>query len=246
MKRTVGRKAKRSIWSQIRRDAPFIVVACFVIIILSAFVLSARTWGVLGPLATRIETNDKVVALTFDDGPTQPETDRLLRVLDDEQVKATFYLIGVEMVRQPRAIDDIVAAGHEIGNHSYTHNSLMFMAWHNLSQEIEITDRLIRSHGYAGDITIRPPFGHKLIELPAYAALHNRKIVMWDFVLGNRPDITVDDILSDAGQVRPGSIIIMHTMYAHNKTTLDSVQPLIKQLKSQGYSFVTVSELLKR
>jgi len=239
-------KLGRSLLLQIRRDMPFIVVAGFVVVILGSVVISAGTWGVLGPLTTRVETNQKVIALTFDDGPTQPETSRLLAVLKEEQVKATFYLIGVEMVRQPEATNSIIAAGHEIGNHSYTHNTLMFMSWGNLSREIELTDDLIKSHGYKGDITIRPPYGHKLIELPVYTALHNRQLIMWDTVLGNERGITIDKILRDAKQrIRPGSIVIMHAMYAHNKTTLDSVRPLIKQLKADGYRFVTVSELLR-
>lgn len=235
----------RPVLSQLVRDMPFIVVSAFVVIIFGTVIISARTWSVLGPLTTRVETNEKVVALTFDDGPTQPETTKLLQVLSDEKVKATFYLIGLEMVREPQATDKIIAAGHEIGNHGYTHAPLMFMAWDRVSWEIQETDELIRDHGYDGTITIRPPYGHKLIELPVYSALHDRKIVMWDIVLGNKPNMTVENILEDAKQVRPGTIIIVHAMYAHNKTTLDSVGPLIKQLKSKGYRFVTVSELLK-
>lgn len=244
VKRTAGKKSANGMLVQIRRDLPFIVVATFVVIILGSVIISARTWGVFGSLPTRMHTSDKVVALTFDDGPTQPETSRLLKILSDEQIKATFYLIGLEMNRASGATDDIIAAGHEIGNHGYTHKSMIFMSWSTLLSEIQKTDRLIRSHGYNGPITIRPPFGHKLIELPLYAMAHNRSIVMWDLVLGNKPNTTVDTILKDTRQVRPGSIIIMHTMYAHNKVTLESVGPLVKQLKSEGYRFVTVSELL--
>jgi peptidoglycan/xylan/chitin deacetylase (PgdA/CDA1 family) len=168
-----------------------------------------------------------------------------LSVLSQEQIKATFYLIGVEMVRHPAAADAIIRAGHEVGNHGYTHSSLMFMDPLTLSREITRTDALLRQHGYLGDITIRPPYGHKLFELPIYAAQHNRQLVMWDFPLGTESGATVDSIVdSGVKQTRPGSIIIMHVMYDHNQTTLNAVQPLIQKLKAKGYRFVTVSELL--
>jgi chitin deacetylase len=236
---------QKSIKSQLKRDIPLFLIAATCAVLLSYVIITARTWGVLGPLMTRVNTNEKVIALTFDDGPTEPQTSKILSVLHAEQVKATFYLIGVEMVRSPKAADDIIKAGHEIGNHSYTHSSLMFMSWDRLSQEIEQTDTLIRQHGYTGPITIRPPYGHKLIELPVYTAMHQRNLVMWDVVLGNVAGATLASISKESEQIRPGSIAIMHIMYDHNKVTLDSVQPLIKKLKSQGYRFETVSELLK-
>jgi peptidoglycan/xylan/chitin deacetylase (PgdA/CDA1 family) len=244
VKRTVGRKPKQGIVWQLRRDRLWFALIAICLAIVCSIIIPARTWSVFGSLPTHVATPQKLVALTFDDGPTDAETAKLLATLRSEDVKATFYLIGVEMERHPRAADAIAAAGHEIGNHSYSHNSLMFMSWSSLSHEIEKTDSLIRGHGYEGPITIRPPYGHKLFELPTYAAMHHRELVMWDFVLGNQPNVTIEKILNDARQVRPGSIIIMHAMYAHNKTTLDSVAPLVKQLKSQGYQFVTVSELL--
>ena len=234
----------RAAFVQLKRDIPIVMVAAALIAIVGSITISARSWGVFGPIITGVSTQEKIVALTFDDGPTQPQTSRILSILRQEQIKATFYLIGVEMVRSPQATDDIIAGGHEIGNHSYTHNSLMFMTWDRLAAEIERTDALIRQHGYGGPITIRPPYGHKLFELPTYTALHHRQLIMWDRVLGNEPDITVPEILDDAKKIRPGSIVIMHVMYDHNKTTLDSVKPLITQLKSRGYTFVTVSELL--
>ncbi len=237
-------RTRRNVLAELKRDIPILLIATALVMLVGSITISARPWGVLGPLTTRVQTNERVVALTFDDGPTQPQTAKILSVLSDEQIKATFYLIGVEMVRSPKATDDIIAAGHEVGNHSYTHNSLMFMTWDRLSWEIEQTDALIREHGYDGPITIRPPYGHKLIELPLYAAVHQRKMIMWDVVLGNEPGVTTPKILHDADSIRPGSIIIMHVMYNHNKTTLDSVRPLIEKLKSQGYQFVTVSELL--
>lgn len=242
MRRNKWKAIRKQIW----RDIYVLAIVTVLLIVGGYVVIQARTWSVLGPLPTRIDTTEKVVALTFDDGPTQPQTSKLLTVLSDEQIKATFYLIGVEMVRHPAAADAIINAGQEVGNHGYTHTSLMFMDPGTLDSEITTTDTLLRQHGYTGDITIRPPYGHKLFELPIYAAQHHRQLVMWDFPLGTESHPTVESIVADgAKQVRPGSIIIMHVMYDHNTTTLDAVKPLIQKLKADGYRFVTVSELLK-
>lgn len=235
----------KAVRKQVWRDVLIIAAVAIALVGIGWIIIHARTWSVTGPLPTRIHTQQKVIALTFDDGPAQPETDKILATLHDEQVRATFYLIGLEMVRHPAAADAIIAAGHEVGNHGYTHSSLMFMDPQTLSHEITKTDALLRQHGYTGDITIRPPYGHKLFELPIYAAWHHRQLVMWDFVLGNTPSDTVDSIVRDGTrQVRPGSIIVMHVMYGHNKVTMDAVKPLIEKLKADGYTFVTVSELL--
>lgn len=241
MRRIKWKAIRKQLW----RDTYIVVIAATFLAASGYVIIHARTWSILGPLPTRINTQEKVVALTFDDGPTQPQTDKVLSVLSQEQIKATFYLIGVEMVRHPAAADAIIRAGHEVGNHGYTHSSLMFMDPLTLSREITRTDALLRQHGYLGDITIRPPYGHKLFELPIYAAQHNRQLVMWDFPLGTESGATVDSIVdSGVKQTRPGSIIIMHVMYDHNQTTLNAVQPLIQKLKAKGYRFVTVSELL--
>lgn len=241
MRRVHWKAIRKQLWRDI-----YIVVIAAVFLALSGYVIiHARTWSVLGPLPTRISTQEKVVALTFDDGPTQPQTDKILSVLSQEKIKATFYLIGIEMVRHPAAADAIIRAGYEVGNHGYTHSSLMFMDPQTLNHEITRTDELLRQHGYLGNITIRPPYGHKLFELPIYAAQHDRQLIMWDFPLGTEPNATVDSIVSSGvKQVRPGSIIVMHVMYDHNQTTLNAVQPLIRKLKTEGYRFVTVSELL--
>lgn len=235
----------RSTLGQVWHDKWLILCIALVIMLGGMIIIPQQGWTVFGPTIARVATSEKVVALTFDDGPTQPQTNQLLDILEDERIKATFYLIGAEMKRSPQATDAIIAAGHEIGNHSYSHSSLAFMGYNGEAQEIEKTDALIRQHGYAGPITIRPPYGHKFWELPLYAALHNRQIIMWDFALGNMPGISSSDILNEAKKrTRPGSIIIMHPMYEHNKITLESVRPLVRELKASGYRFVTISELL--
>lgn len=106
-----------------------------------------------------------MVALTFDDGPTK-NGDQLISLLAKYNVKATFFLIGKEIETYPDGAIRIVQAGHQIGNHTYSHNRMVLKRPSYIKEEIERTDQLIRQAGYKGEIDFRPPNGKKLIGLP--------------------------------------------------------------------------------
>lgn len=208
--------------------------------------VSSRNFQLGGELVNHVETNQKVVALSFDDGPEPPYSDQLLAILKEKQVTATFFLIGEEMARHPEATQRLVDSGNEIGNHTYTHNGLAFVSPSNVAWEIESTDRLIRQHGYKGAIPFRPPYGMKFIWLPHYLAKHNRPTIMWSVVADNNNynQPTSQLIKRVMGQLRPGMIIDMHGMYAHNKPVRDALPRLIDRIQTEGYSFVSISQLL--
>jgi peptidoglycan/xylan/chitin deacetylase (PgdA/CDA1 family) len=106
-----------------------------------------------------------VVALTLDDGPTEV-TPRVLQMLEDLDVPATFYLTGAELEERPELGRAIVEAGHEVGNHTATHRRMVLVGSGTVAEEIERTDAAIRATGYDGEITFRPPHGKKLVTLP--------------------------------------------------------------------------------
>src|SRR5699024_8771262 len=120
-----------------------------------------------GDFLTSVETNEKVVALTFDDGPGV-NTDKILDILRENDVKGTFYLTGDEIENSMTEGVKIVEAGHEIGNHSFSHKRMVLKSPSFIKDEIEKTDELIRQIGYEGDITFRPPYGKRLLILPHY------------------------------------------------------------------------------
>ena len=103
-------------------------------------------------MVSHVETEQKVVALTFDDGPTA-RTPELLATLDAADVPATFYLIGKDLAAHPEYGKQIVDAGHEIGNHSFSHRRMVFVTPGTVRDEIERTDAEIRKTGFSGDIT---------------------------------------------------------------------------------------------
>ena len=207
----------------------------------------SRTFQFFGPIFPRVNTSEKVVALTFDDGPSPNGTSEILKVLGEMRVKATFFVIGAELERNMSEGRKIVAAGHELGNHSYSHARMILVTPNFVQQEVEKTDSLIREAGYGGEINFRPPFGKKLLVLPYYLSKNRRKTITWDVDPDSKPEIARDagKIIEVArSQVRPGSIILLHAMYPGRQESLKAVGGMIESLRREGYRFVSVSELL--
>ncbi len=203
---------------------------------------------VFGEIKSQALVTEKVVALTFDDGPTPDKTNQILQILAAEEVPATFFLIGQEVQQHPQLVRQILAAGHQVGNHSFSHQRMIFKSPAFIAGEIEQTDKLLRDSGVDGVIYFRPPYGKKLLVLPWYLMKHHRVSVTWDVAPENFPKIAKDpQALVDytVQQTKPGSIILLHVMYDSRQATMQAVPQIIRQLKAQGYRFVTVHELLK-
>jgi peptidoglycan-N-acetylglucosamine deacetylase len=207
----------------------------------------SRTFQFFGKITPRVETQEKLVALTFDDGPTPRFTDEILETLKQQDVKATFFLIGGELEKNPEEGRKIVAAGHEIGNHSFSHQRMLFVSSAFVKDEIEKTDALIRAAGYERQPLFRPPYGKKLFALPYYLSQNNRQTIMCDVEPESYPQIakSAEAITKHVlDNTRSGSIILLHVMYDPQKKSLMSVKPIIEGLKQRGFRLVTVSELL--
>lgn len=228
--------------------AAFFVFDVFALLAVGAFQLSkSRTFQFFGGLTARVETSEKIVALTFDDAPT-PRTEDVLRVLGEKGVKGTFYAIGREMEKDPARTRDIVQAGHELGNHSDTHPRFLLKSSAFIRDEVEKTNARIRAAGYAGEITFRPPYGKKLIGLPLELRRQGMETVMWDvepdtFHPGDA-DAMVAYVLETA---RPGSIILMHPFCEEScAADREALPRIIDGLRAKGFGFVTVGELLEK
>jgi peptidoglycan-N-acetylglucosamine deacetylase len=209
-------------------------------------VINSRSFQFFGGIVRKVDTKEKVVALTFDDGPTK-KTDEILKVLEKVDIKATFFLTGQEIEKNFEETKKIVDAGHELGNHSYSHQRMIFKSPHFIKNEIEHTDKLIRKAGYEGTIQFRPPNGKKLIVLPYYLKKHNRKTILWNIEPDSYPEIASDSkkmIEHVTKKIEPGSIILLHIMYESRKESLESIEGIVTELKEKGYTFKTVSELL--
>ncbi len=227
-----------------------VAVAVNVAVVVALWQISrSRTFQFFGEIIPRVNTSEKVIALTFDDGPTVNGTDEILRILAEQNVKATFFVIGAELATTLDQGKKIVAAGHELGNHSYSHDRMMLVTPSFVKQEIESTDKLIREAGYRGEIFFRPPYGKKLFALPYYLSTSNRKTITWDVEPESYPEIDSDaDKIAEhvLSKTRPGSIIILHVMYPNRRESMKAVKKIVDGLKAKGYSFQTMSELLAR
>jgi chitin deacetylase len=207
----------------------------------------SRTFQLFGEIIPRVNTAQKVVALTFDDGPVPGSTEKILAELDAMKVRATFFVTGLELEQNRQEGQKIVEAGHELGNHSYSHKRMVFVTPSFVQQEVERTDRLIQEAGYKGEIYFRPPYGKKLVALPYYLAKTDRKTIMWDIEPDSYPEIAADsDKIAEyvSQRVQPGSIVILHVMYPNRKESLKAVKKIVARLREKGYGFKTVSELL--
>lgn len=229
-----------------------IIAAIIAALVITWFLLlkmmNLRTFQFFGGLVSSVDTDEKVVALTFDDGPTE-KTGEILQALEEAGIKATFFLNGGSIAENPDNAKKIAEAGHELGNHTYSHNRMVFKSYSYIKREIEDTDKLIREAGYTGEIHFRPPNGKKLLLMPYYLSRNNRKTIMWNIEPDSYPELAsspekITEYVS--GSIKPGSIILLHVMYDNEERgSLESVKGIAAALQEKGYRFVTVSELLE-
>ncbi|MGG1401564.1 polysaccharide deacetylase family protein [Bacillus salipaludis] len=204
--------------------------------------MNSRTYQLFGGITDHVKTNKKVVALTFDDGPTE-NVDNILTVLDQFHAKATFFLIGNELRQHPDLGQKIAAAGHQIGNHTYSHKRMIFKSPNYIKREIEQTDQLIRKTGYKGEIDVRPPNGKKLVGLPFYLNKHHRDTITWNLEPDTYHTSIKDKVNYVKQHIKTGSIILLHPMYDQTGIQQKTIEGILKKLTEKGYKFVTVNEL---
>lgn len=180
------------------------------------------------------------VALTFDDGPGS-FTDRLLDCLEENQSKATFFMVGEEINSFPDTVKRMETLGCELGNHSYTHTDFTTLSTEDMSAEIAGVDELLVNLVGHGATVVRPPYGSVNDSVRATVGT---PMILWsiDTLDWETKDAqqTVDTVMEN---VTDGSIILMHDIFS---TTVDAVEMLVPQLISEGYELVTVHELAEK
>ena len=203
-----------------------------------------------GKNIVRLNTDQRIVALTYDDGPNPPYTERLLNVLAKHNVKATFFMIGNRIETHPETVNRVIAEGHQIGNHTYNHPLLGFLPPFYVRREIERTDVLLRQQSIIGEIVFRAPVLTRFLPVAWVLAKGNRvhiscNVWSWDWTTQN-PDRITKTVLK---KTRPGSIIVLHDGKAENKQanrlgTIEATDRIITALKRDGYRFVRLSDCL--
>ncbi|WP_371361958.1 Peptidoglycan-N-acetylglucosamine deacetylase [Sporomusa rhizae] len=195
-------------------------------------------------IVTKVPTTKKVVALTFDDGPSLKTTEEILAILDEKKVKATFFVLGQNVELLPGVLAQEIEEGHEVGIHSYDHRILSKISKDDVKMEIEKSEKLI-AKATVKPTLFRPPGGSYNKSVLSVVKDKGYTMILWsvdphDWSKPSAKKI-VDVVMS---KIKPGSIILLHDL-KYPSPTPEAVSIIIDRLKEQGYEFVTVSELLK-
>ncbi|TVQ63064.1 MAG: polysaccharide deacetylase family protein [Spirulina sp. DLM2.Bin59] len=185
----------------------------------------------------------KVIALTFDDGPLDPYTNDILYILESNDVKATFFLIGRSVQAFPNRAKHIQMKGHALANHTWSHPYAQQTAA-SAAAQIDNTDTWIKQTTGFTPKLFRPPGGFLNNGLASYAAQKGQVVVMWSAdskdYYASAPNI-IKRVMAAAS---PGGIVLFHDGGGNRTQTVLALPFIIKQLREQGYEFVTVPELL--
>lgn len=193
-------------------------------------------------------SDGKFVALTFDDGPT-PNTIKVLNVLQESDIKATFFVVGENIDEFPGALKKIDEQGHEIGNHTNTHPFTVFMSEQDIAKEILITEEKIFQLIGKRTTLFRAPYALYPSNLMKIAGLLNLNIISWDVDpedwRNSNAEIISQNVIKE---VEPGSIILLHDgpPELDRTPTVEALKIIITELKNANYQFVTVTELLEK
>lgn len=219
-------------------------LACMSMLLLLAKASVAA--AVSGEPIRHVNTTEKVVALTFDDGPDKPYTEQILSVLDKHQVKATFFILGGNAKANPDLIKKIMAGGHDLGNHTMSHQKMKGRTVEAMKNDIASVDKILRDLGYEKEITFRAPFGITSPNLQEALQQLNKRMVLFTFLPQDWTKISAQQIYDNVmKQMKPGLIITLHDGGNRRENTVKATEMLIENLQKEGYRFLTVSDLLK-
>ncbi|WP_146550285.1 polysaccharide deacetylase family protein [Rummeliibacillus suwonensis] len=182
----------------------------------------------------------KFVALTFDDGPSDSVTPKVLKILKKHHAKATFFMVGTQVNAHPKTAKQVSNAGHEIGNHSYSHADLKRLSNAKIKSQISRTNKAIKKATGHNPTVFRPPYGSCDKRVREQTKL---PVILWNVDTRDWEHRNAHKLLAYVKQYTyPGAIILMHDIHMPTANGLDAV---LTYLEKEGYTFVTVSELNK-
>lgn len=207
---------------------------------------------VFGPVFSEVKTEQKVVALTFDDGPYPPYTGEILDVLKENHILATFFVIGRNVEKHPELVQRIVDEGHQVGNHTYDHVDLLKANRKTVEDEIDKTSNAVAAITGQAPRIVRPPHGFRDPVVMEVMAARGLKVVEWSVMSRDWVNPGVEAIVDrTVSKVKNGSVILLHdgdgvAQAASRAQTVEATRRIIRELTAQGYKFVTVDEILAK
>lgn len=203
-------------------------------------------------------TTDKVIALTFDDGPDAKFTPSILETLDRCEVKATFFVMGQHVEAHPELVRQVAQAGHALGNHTFSHQRLVGISVKRVADELQRCAQAVQVAAKVKTTLMRPPFGE--YDVSSFMAVRTLgySLVNWSAVgtdwLGDEATVVADRVVASA---HPGCIALLHDgcgpahpivgmqgISADRQPTVQALPMIVERLRSEGYRFVTVPQML--
>ena len=218
---------------------------CLTVAILLVFSLSVKADK--NKEIYRCVSNDKkMIALSFDDGPHPTETSNILAILKKYDIKATFFTVGKNAELYPDILKQTAEEGHEIGNHTYSHIISKKDSSYNISEELKRNHEIILKICENEPRLFRPPGGEFNSKTLKSAKEMDYKIILWNVDTKDWMHRTTDEITKTVlSDVKSGSIILMHDYISGESSTAEALECIIPFLLQEGYSFVTVSQLIE-
>lgn len=207
-------------------------------------------WEKDGNLIRSVTVREKVVALTFDDGPDPLRTPVLLDILRMHQTQATFFVVGSKAQKHPEIIRRMARDGHEIGNHSYSHRNFNHLNKWQILEEVRRTNQIITELSGQQPDLFRPPGGYLSYEMVDLTVKEGMLVAYWTWQQDSKdwrrgkPAPTIAAHIVE--HIRPGQIIILHDAGDNGLQTARAVDIFLADLKQEGYRFVSMGELISR
>ncbi|MEM9916865.1 MAG: polysaccharide deacetylase family protein [Bacteroidota bacterium] len=193
---------------------------------------------------SHVATTDSALCLTFDDGPSAHLTPLLLDLLKKHQVKAVFFVNGIQIEANPQIGQRIIAEGHQMGNHTYQHDPMVWRSKDQIRTDLLKTDQLIRTAGGKDQHLFRAPYGDSFLNLPLVLKQLNKQYIGWSVepkAQYETPFSAPKVIQQTLEQLHPGAILLLHDGW-HPETAafLQAVEQIILQAQQSGYHFTAL------
>ncbi len=193
-----------------------------------------------------VPNEENKIALTFDDGPHPYYTEQILDILDEYGIKATFFVVGENVQLYPELVKREIEAGHEVGNHTYSHPHMRNLSEKALSEELQKTEQVLEELCDYRPRLFRPPEGFCCNAVQNCAKTMSYQLLLWDIDTTDWAHNPADNIVKLVlGNAKSGDIILCHDYVTKPSPTPEALRRFIPKLKAKGFEFVTISELME-
>jgi len=229
----------------------FCFVCCFLVFSYGVYNFALHPdlgqWKNQGLVISSVDTAEKAVAFTFDDGPNPEATPQVLEILRQNRARATFFVLGLYAERYPALIKEIQAHGHEIGSHGYSHRIKEYNNSDFARSDVKRAQDILTEQTGIRPRLLRPPGGFLSRDLVKYCQEESLSIITWTWQADYKdwkatdPNLLARQIIAG---IQPGQIILLHDGGQNRKVMIDALSRALPELSRRGYRCVTVSELL--